>query len=173
MNRILDVIYDILFYVCVAMLSAMTLVTVADVIGRNFNRPVPGANEIIGLMLVVVIACGVGFTQKQGQHIAVSVVTDTLPLQLRRIPVLMALLLGFGFAAFVVWRGVPFAAESMKFGEHTELLRFPWYPLKYLVVFGFSIWALQYLLDAGAQLLRLLKNSADDSITQNHETDIL
>jgi len=173
LNRLLDGIYSILFYICAATIASMTVVTVADVIGRYFGRPIPGANEMIGLMLVVVLACGVGFTQKTGQHIAVSVISDLFQLQLRRVLVLFSLTAGFCFAAFIVWRGIPFAAESMRAHEHTELLRFPWYPLKYLIVFGAAIWALQYALDGSAQLIRILRNAGPDETTHNHETEVL
>ena len=173
MNRVLSKIYSVLFYVCVLMITAITISTVIDVIGRPLGRPLPGANEMIGLMLVVLIACGVGFTQKSGQHIAVGVVVDLLPLNIRRLLVLISLIFGFCLAAFIVWRGLPFAAESKRANEYTELLRFPWYPLKYIIVFGSAIWALQYLVDAINQAFRLLSHAEADEITDNHETEVL
>ena len=173
MKRLADHIYVVLFSICALMLAAMSLITVLDVIGRYFNYPIPGANELVGLLLVVVIACGVGFTQRTGGHIAVSVVTDMFPIQIRRVLVLISQIIGFCVAGFVAWKAVPFALESYDASEHTELLKFPWYPLKIILAFGAAVWAAQYMSDAWRQAGRLINNAPEDDIENMHKSNVI
>ncbi len=173
MHQILKTVHTILFYVCAAMLAAIAAITVLDVIGRYIGRPLPGANELIGLILVVIIVCGVGITQKAGGHIAVNVVVDRFPLLIRRILVLTSLISGFIVAVLISWQAIPFALESKNAFEHTEILRFPWYPLKFIIFFGAGIWALQYMIDAVQVAKRLFSNAPELTAGEQHGTDVI
>ncbi len=59
-------------------LFVMMMLTVADVVGRYFfNHPVQGTNEITGLLLVLVAASALAFSQIKKGHIRVDLITQS------------------------------------------------------------------------------------------------
>jgi TRAP-type C4-dicarboxylate transport system permease small subunit len=64
-------------------LGSMILVTLADVLGRNLFRPVPGASEIISFLLGVSLFAGLCLITLRQTHIVVGMFADRLPGPLR------------------------------------------------------------------------------------------
>lgn len=64
-------------------LGMMILVTLADVLGRNLFRPVPGASEIISFLLGVSLFAGLCLITLRQTHIVVGMFADRLPGPLR------------------------------------------------------------------------------------------
>lgn len=128
---------------------AMMLLVIANAVSRFlFNAPVSGALEITETMLTVLIFLSLALTQHEDGHIKVVVLTQHLPKVLRKVVCLFALALG---AVFFVWctkAGWEYAAKSLAIGEQQwGAVRYPLYPVKFMIFFGLGLLAIQFTLD--------------------------
>lgn len=70
--------------VSMAVLFGLMCLTTFDVIGRAFlQSPIPGAFELTGVGLLVIVYFSMGFTQLSDDHISVNFLTAKLPQPLR------------------------------------------------------------------------------------------
>lgn len=117
------------------LLTAMMLLTVADVFGRYvLNSPVPGAFEATEIMLALAIFAGLPIVTARGDHVAVRLIVDHLPAPVRRVLDLLADLTVaalLGGAAFLLFqRGDALAA----YGDTSVLLRIPLAPVAFALM---------------------------------------
>lgn len=137
--------------------SGIVLVTVADVVGRQFGHSVKGAYDLVRVLGAIAMACALPITKAVKGHIAIEyffqkmgprgrATTDTL--------MRLVLLALFGLLA---WQ---FALQGQRFldsGETTTTLHMPmfWVPwlaaLACLVTAGVTLW---HLLHPGRSMAR-------------------
>ena len=125
------------------LLFGMAAMTTADVIGRDFfGVGVPGSYELTSLLLAALIFVGLPLTTQREEHVAVDLIDMVAPRPALRVlkgvmGVLSAVVLGF--LAWQLWvRGIRLAQD----GAHTNVLRFPLYPVAYLMAVTTGIAAL-------------------------------
>src|SRR4030042_391852 len=69
----------VMVYIAAFALTGMMLLTVADVVGRYFfNRPIRGAYELVGFLLVWAGSWGMGYCQIKRGHIRVDFIMQRL-----------------------------------------------------------------------------------------------
>jgi len=86
-------------------LAIMMLLTVADVSGRYFaNRPIPGAWEAIGLLLVIAATWGLARCQIERHHIRVLLLLERFPARLWAIFDCLAYLIGLAGLSLICWQ---------------------------------------------------------------------
>ncbi len=86
-------------------LFLMMMVTVVDVGGRYlFNKPLYGAYEMIGMLLVAAGPLGMALCQKERSHITVYLVVDLLPVRIQEILKAFALFISFGLFSIITWK---------------------------------------------------------------------
>lgn len=129
---------------------AMMLLVVANAVSRFlFNAPVTGAFEITQSMLPVLILLSLALTQFRDGHIRVVLVTRHFAPAWRRLVLCLAGLLGAGFFAWCAYGAWAFAMQSYAMNEQEwGAVRFPIYPVKFVVFLGLALLALQFLLSA-------------------------
>ena len=94
-------------------LILMSLLTVADVVGRSFNSPLPAATELTEFLMVIVIFCALPVVTRRGDHIVIDILDFIVPPALRRIEDVIINLLGaVALAALITFgsncsRGTP------------------------------------------------------------------
>jgi len=104
-----------------AILMAMMLVIVADVALRNLAIPgLPGSlawsNEVSELMLYLITMCVAPWLLRQGQHIRVDIVLQSLPRRLAWHLEWLGDLLGFACCLVIAWYGAQAAWSSYASG---------------------------------------------------------
>lgn len=164
-QNIAKAIHRGVFYFCVVGMTfilMMTLLTVFDVMGRNFFlRPITGAFEISKYMLVFIVTLSIAYTQQLGRHIRVDLFANKLPLHARlaldTIFTLLAVVL-FSLVAWQGWEG-GFAAIGLK--SASDLLHIPSYPFEFLIAVGAFLMFLELLLKLVSSI-RNLKGSIDE-----------
>jgi TRAP-type C4-dicarboxylate transport system permease small subunit len=106
---------------------ACALFITADILGRNLLGVSSAATvEVTGYMLAGGIAWALAHTLARGAHIRVDVWVNRLPLRLRAVLHLFALLLLGAFAAFCAWAAWSLVDESLLFDAHdNSALRVP------------------------------------------------
>lgn len=144
-----------------AIFAIMALMTV-DVIGRYFfKHPIVGSDEIVGVLLICLAACGFSYTQRLKQHIRVDLLTSHLPVKARLaldlITNLIALLVVFG----ITWQMFVAARRyllHLQGGSPVSVtLGIPWYPFIIILGAGFAIFGLILLADFIAGILKVGK----------------
>ncbi len=104
-----------------AILMAMMLIIVADVVLRNL--PIPGlpqglawSNEISELMLYLITMCVAPWLLRQGQHIRVDILLQALPPRLAWTLEWLGDLIGFACCVVIAWYGTQAAWSSYTSG---------------------------------------------------------
>ena len=109
-------------------LTAMMLLTVADVTGRFFKHPIFGSIEIVGFMAVIVMAAALPYTYKLDGHVGVEILVRLLPPKNRgRLALEITTRSASLFILFsmVAWQMVVYAADLKEAGEVSMNLEFP------------------------------------------------
>ena len=132
---------------------ACALFITADVVGRQFGVSSAATIEVTGYMLAAGIAWGLAHTLAKRAHIRVDVWVNRLPLRVRAVLHLLALLLLGGFAAFCAWAAYGLVDESLLFDAHdNSALRVP-------LVIPQGIWTFGILAFCGMILVLALEAS--------------
>jgi TRAP-type C4-dicarboxylate transport system permease small subunit len=136
---------------------ACALFITADVVGRQFGHSSASTIEITGYMLATGIAWGLAHTLARRAHIRVDVWVNRLPLRLRAVLHLLALLLLGGFAAFCAWAALALVDESLLFDAHdNSALRVPLVLPQGIWAFGILAFCVMILVLALECVLSLL-----------------
>ena len=112
-------------------LTAMMLLTAADVILRLFRRPILGTYEIVGLLGAIVIAFAMPHTTLQGGHVSVEILVSKLPLSAQSLINLITRILSIILFALIAWECLQYGNELKTAGEVSMTLCLPFYPVLY------------------------------------------
>jgi TRAP-type C4-dicarboxylate transport system permease small subunit len=116
---------------------------VADVIGRYlFNAPIPGAFEVIEILMGITIFAAIPVATVKGEHIVVDLLDPIVPASLTSaLKRITAVLIGLVFATltWLLWELGQRTAES---GWVTDTLRIPLAPVGYFAALMTAVAAL-------------------------------
>ncbi|OGA64123.1 MAG: hypothetical protein A3G81_01655 [Betaproteobacteria bacterium RIFCSPLOWO2_12_FULL_65_14] len=121
-------------YLAAFFLSAMMLLTVADIVLRSFfGTPIRGMLELIELGLVCTIFVALPAVFLRDGHLVVDVIDHMAPAPLVRVLDLAAAVISLGLLAVMTWQMVPLARDMHEFGDVTSDLSIPkiyyWIPV--------------------------------------------
>jgi TRAP-type C4-dicarboxylate transport system permease small subunit len=117
------------------MVTFMILLTVADVILRNFRRPIIGTYELVAFSGAVVMGFSIPFTSWVKGHISVDFLILKLPQRARKIFNIITKCVGIGLFLIIGSNLIVLGAELRKAGEVSVTLQLPFYP----VIYGLGI----------------------------------
>jgi TRAP-type C4-dicarboxylate transport system permease small subunit len=144
---VISLVARILGYIAAFFISAMVLLTVADVVLRTFfSLPIPGMLELIELGLACTIFIALPAVFLRDEHLVVDVVDHLFRPAVVRVLDLLGALVSLGVLVVMAWQMVPLARTMHEFGDVTSDLSIPklyyWIP----VLFGIVASALATLL---------------------------
>jgi len=131
-------------------LGVMVAITIIDVGGRYFFfRPMEGAFELTGILLVIVGTWGMGYCQLLRMNIRINILADRFPIRGQSILWIVAYIISAGISALVVWQGALMVNRYMfmERGGVTEVLSIPFWPFMLLMVIGFGWVCFIFLID--------------------------
>ena len=114
-------------------LTAVMLITVADVLLRSLGRPIVGIYEFVAFAGAVVIGFSIPFTSWVRGHIYVDFFVGKLPSRGRRILHLLTRFLGIGLFGLTGWNLLKYAQDLHRSGEVSPTLHLPFYPIVYAI----------------------------------------
>ena len=118
----------------------LALGTGLDVIGRFFfNSPWEGTYEVTQIVLLAIAALGIVSATAANENISVDLLYSRFSSSGRRILNFVAALFGFVFFLALAWEAVVEFLRSWKIRETTDLVSFPIYPFRFLLVVAFTI----------------------------------
>ena len=139
-------------------LIPLMLITAIDVVGRDvFNHPIPGTVELSQYMLAVFVLLGLAYAQQMKAHVAVSIFTSHLNEHVQLILNIIATLLCLFISYILVWQGWVVGIEEKAV---SDMLRVPQYPFRLLVALAAFLMCLEFLIDFGDSLKKLVGRSS-------------
>lgn len=135
--------------VAAACLMGMALVTGADVYCRAaFNKPVYGAEEIVGILAVIVAGFAMPYAHSQGSQIGVEALFNHLGKKTRNMLSCITGLTSSALFFVVAWRMYLYAESLKRSGQVSLNLELPTYNVVYALAFAFAVFAVFLLKDA-------------------------
>ena len=120
---------------------------------KALNAPITGAEDLLILSLVVIVALSIPFGARTGAHIEIEVLEARMSVAFAKWSMIVVKLMGFGLLIFMSWRLWHAGGTASKFGETTQQLLISYEPFYYLLAASVAIYALVLLLDIW-QILR-------------------
>jgi TRAP-type C4-dicarboxylate transport system permease small subunit len=140
--RIITWISKFMCYISATSLALMMIVSLADIIGRGFMHPIKGIFEMVGLLMVIAGALGLGYCQLVKGNIMINLVTDRLKPRWQALISVFSLIASIAVCVIVCWQVGARMLENISNGPagQTMDLRWPVWPFMFLLVLGFA-WA--------------------------------
>ena len=154
--RWLDVVLTWISLICGgAALVFMTGFSVWNVLvmRKALNAPIVGAEDLLILSLVVIVALSIPLGARTGAHIEIEVLESRMSAQFAKWSMVLVKLLGVMLLAVMAWRLWHAGQSAVKFGETTQQLLISYEPFYYLLAASVAIYAVVLVLDIW-QLLR-------------------
>jgi TRAP-type transport system small permease protein len=118
----------------------LALGTGLDVIGRFFfNSPWGGTYEVTQIILLAIAALGVVSATAANENISVDILYSKLSSSGQRVLKFVAAIFGFVFFMALAWEGMTEFLKSWEIAEKTDMVGFPIYPFRLLLVMAFVI----------------------------------
>jgi TRAP-type C4-dicarboxylate transport system permease small subunit len=112
-------------------LTAMMLLTVADVILRSFKRPIVGTYELVGMLGAVAVGFAIPQASRVKGHVIMDFLTGRLPAFWRRALHAVTRILAISTFVIIGWNLWRLADGYRRLGEVTPTLQVPLYPVSY------------------------------------------
>ncbi len=138
--KILEKISDYLRYVAMFTVTALMLLTVADIFLRYaFSNPITGVAELTENGMIVMVFMSLGAVTLLKKHISVELVVERFsPKVQNRIEI--GVLTATVVTLFVLsWRSFVEAVINMRLGITSSLLDVPESPFRYILAIGFTL----------------------------------
>jgi len=119
----------IIYLVAGFALMFMMLLTVADVIMREFDKPIIGTYELVGLSAAVVIGFCIPYTTSMKSHISVDFFTMNLRDKTKKVLLLITRALGTALFALIGYNMLIMAKDLLRSGEVSLTIKMPFYPI--------------------------------------------
>ena len=128
----------LLAIVAAASIVAMVLAIAADVLVRNATgASLPGMIEVAETSLVVSVFFGLAWAAANGEHVAVTLLTDRFSAAWMRIVNIFVWTLSSAFLAWLLYASTVRAVDSTRMlEERFGIVRWPMYPMRWVLVVG-------------------------------------
>lgn len=132
-----------------ATLAFMTGFSVWNVLvmRKAMNSPITGAEDLLILSLVVIVALSIPLGSRTGAHIEIEVLESRMSEAFAKWSMILVKLLGFGLLVIMAWRLWHAGQSAVRFGETTQQLLISYEPFYYLLAASVALYAIVILLD--------------------------
>lgn len=120
---------------------------------KAMNAPITGAEDLLILSLVVIVALSIPLGARTGAHIEIEVLESRMSAGFAKWSMIGVKLMGLGLLVIMSWRLWHAGGTASKFGETTQQLLISFEPFYYLLSAAAAIYAVVMVLDIW-QLLR-------------------
>jgi TRAP-type C4-dicarboxylate transport system permease small subunit len=118
-----------------AMLAFMTLYSTFNVMvmRKMMNAPIRGAEDLLVLSLVVLVAIAIPFGGRVGAHIEIEILESRMSTWFAKWSMLFLRAVAGGLMLLMAWELVAAGQKATKFGETTQQLLISYEPFYYLL----------------------------------------
>ena len=142
------------------MFGVMMIISVVDVGGRYFFRhPLTGAVELVGFLLVIGAAWGMGYCQVLHMHIRIDVLANKLPRRVQSALQVLASVICAMVAGLVSWQAYLKTNEyiATELTTRTDILGIPLWPFAVIMAVGFTWLCFIFLVELIGSVTRVFK----------------
>ncbi|MGD1887496.1 MAG: TRAP transporter small permease [Cohaesibacteraceae bacterium] len=152
LDRVLTWITLILGGAALAFMTVYCAVNAA-IMRKALNSPIIGAEDILIVALVAIVALSIPLGARTGAHIEIDFLESRMSAAFAKWSMIVVKCAGFVLLAIMAWRLWHSGGSAARFGETTQLLLIPYGPFYYLLAVSVASYAVVLLLDIW-QLLR-------------------
>ncbi|WP_284035538.1 TRAP transporter small permease [Neobacillus sp. 114] len=147
LSKIITNLTRITKWIALITMAFMMLFIAFAVVSRMTFTPILGDVEIVQLGMVVLIMCGLAYTQQVDGHISIGLIVDKFPYKGQKIMDVIACLFNVIVTFVIAFIFIEVAINHMtKMKLSTSLLGIPYYPFDFLIILGFIMWGLEAFL---------------------------
>ena len=132
-------------WVGVVVISAMMLLTCADVVLRYFGYPIRGAYDVTCVLGSVIFSLPIAYSYIKGYQVAVDSVFRRTPRIVRVVVDSIVCLFSMAITVMIAWRAIYLGHDLYLKGRVTDTVPIPLWPFIYLMVVGFVVYCLVLL----------------------------
>ena len=158
-GKTIELLTNITKNIALFLMALMMLFISFAVISRALFTPVVGDVELVQLGMVVLIMCGLAYTEQVDGHIAIGLIVDRFSEKVQKVFTAIANLLT---AIVTLVIGFVYFEVAMNHKNHMQLssslLDIPYYPIDFIIVLGFTLWGLQALFKMVTPIVALFES---------------
>ncbi len=124
---------SVLGFLAAALIFILMALTFVDVVGRQFDYPLPGGLEITEIMMGAVIFLGLPLVTADNGHVAVDLLDNLVPQNWKAGQQFLINLLGAVVLSVVSYKLWGRAFETLEYGDNTAYLQIPLAPLVFFM----------------------------------------
>ena len=129
----------LLYVIAGVVLSCMILLTLFDVILRNFGHPITGSMEFIQYGGAIVFGFSIPYGTMLGAQVIVDIITEKLGPRKKRIIKVLTRCVGILLFLFIAYNFLVYGIDVQKTGERTASFKIPYYPFAFALSFSFIL----------------------------------
>jgi TRAP-type C4-dicarboxylate transport system permease small subunit len=148
----------LLYIIAGSVLVCMILLTLCDVVLRNFGHPITGSMEIIQYGGCIVFGFAIPYATMLGAQVMVDIVIEKLGPGRRRMVNIITRGIGIIIFLFVAYNFTLYGIDVMHSGERTASFKIPYYPFAFALSFSFLFQSLTIVSD----LIKTLKGEDNE-----------
>jgi TRAP-type C4-dicarboxylate transport system permease small subunit len=150
MDRLTRMVHSVSRRMCligVLVISAMMVLTCADVVLRYFRHPIKGTYDIIGILGGVLIALPLSYSHVMGRQVAVESIFSGTRQTVQTIVKTITGLLSLGMVGLIAWRCFFLGNDLWRTGRVSDTIGIPIFPFLYVLTFGCGVYFLVLVID--------------------------
>lgn len=140
----------------------LTVMSVFNVLvmRKALNAPIKGAEDLLTLALVLLVAFAIPFGARIGAHIEIEVLETAMSKAFARLSLLAMKILGLVILAIMSWRLWDSGLKAGEFGESSQTLLISFAPFYYVL----SVWVALYAVVLVLEIWQLLRHGEVDKL---------
>lgn len=140
--RATEIVVTAAAYVAGVVLVLLMLLTTADVAGRYFfNSPIVGVFDLTHFAVLIMTFLGLAYCGFRRGHVSIELLFDRFSRPVRRVLNRAINLVGAILFTIIAWRSLVQSVDVRDFGEASQLVEIPFFPLYWLLAFGALLFA--------------------------------
>jgi TRAP-type C4-dicarboxylate transport system permease small subunit len=150
MKRFLSGIVSIdkgLYSIAGGVLACMIILTLCDVILRNFGHPITGSMEIIQYGGAIVFGFSIPYGTVLGAQVIVDIITEKLSPGKKQTIEVITRCIGILLFLFIAYNFFLYGMDVRHTGERTASFKIPYYPFSFALCFSFFLQSITIFYD--------------------------
>jgi len=128
-----------LYVIAGVVLACMIILTLFDVVLRNFGHPITGSMEFIQYGGAIVFGFSIPYGTMLGAQVIVDIITEKLSPRRKRMINILTRCIGIIIFLFVAYNFFLYGIDVQKTGERTASFKIPYYPFAFALSFSFIL----------------------------------
>jgi len=144
-------------------IAVLMMIITIDVGGRTFfNKPMVGTPEIVSNSIVAIAFLQITYVLLQERHVRVTVFYEKFSEKFRNILDIFAFIVGFLLFLALIYSSWELFQTAVKVGEFEGegAIRIPTSPVRFIILFGSLIMAIQFIILIIGRIRQLIKSKS-------------